>query len=94
MTSSKKAIFIFIVGVVLFLCGAWLRFNAEDLGSVKTASGTLMVANSEEYVDVALPVVWSGVTLVVLALAGWLFAESNGSYRRKSHRSSYGSAEY
>jgi len=68
-----KAVVIAIAGILIFVIGAWLRFNAEDLGTVEGAGGVLIVANSQEYIEIARPLIWSGAVLVILSAAAWGF---------------------
>jgi hypothetical protein len=73
MTSSLRATIISIAGVLIFGIGAWIRFHAEDLGSITLPDGNRMITHSHEYIEIARPLIWCGGALIVLSSAGWLF---------------------
>lgn len=82
MNTYVKAGIVAIIGVLIFASGAWLLFQADELGTVNFPvssmfpNGSRMDLYSKEYRDVAHVLIWSGGAMLVLAAAGWLFGQT------------------
>jgi hypothetical protein len=73
MNSGTKSVIIALAGLSLFSAGAWVRSNADELGTVVGANGVRYLTRGDVYIDLSHPPMWCGAALALAAAARWLF---------------------
>lgn len=91
MNQYIKSILTGIIGLLLFALGAGLRLKAEALSTHSIPDAMLTADNGIKHMlnstqmhainDIALPLLWAGVALLVLSFGAWVIRPSDTAAR-------------
>jgi len=90
MNTSRKSLVVSVAGILIFGIGVWMRFNAEDLGTVLGVGDVPIVANSEQYIELARPLIWCGLGLFMFGVVLWALADGIRRGERERERNAQG----